>query len=343
MTGQTPVQASDRLGRPLRSLRISVTDRCNLRCRYCLPAEVFGPDFAFLPRSEVLSYEEIVRAARAFARLGVKAFKITGGEPLLRRDLPVLISQLRSIGKGIDLSLTTNGLRLAACLSELKAAGLGRINISLDALDAKPASLMAGRDLDPEQVWKAVLATREAGLGVKVNTVIKRGINESQILPLAKCCRESGVPLRFIEYMDVGTRNDWHREAVFSGREVLDRLREQWGLEPVPDPVPGETARRFRYRDGSGEVGFINSISEPFCRSCGRARIAADGTLYTCLFAETGINLKPWLRHDQLNTPGLTDRLLRHWQGRHDRYSEERGQSSPRAASGRPEMWAIGG
>ena len=343
MSNPAPVQASDRLGRPLRSLRISVTDRCNLRCRYCLPAEVFGPDFAFLPRSEVLSFEEIVRVAEAAVHLGVKAIKITGGEPLLRRDLPVLIRKLRGIDKEIDLSLTTNGLRLATCLPDLKAAGLDRINISLDALDPEAAIRMAGRELDPEQVWAAVLATLEAGIPVKVNTVIQRGINESEILPLAGRCREAGIALRFIEYMDVGTRNGWKRESVFTGSEVLEQLRQHWSLSPVGNPVVGETARRFRYDDGAGEVGFINSISEPFCRTCGRARIAADGTLYTCLFAESGVNLKPWLRHEELATPQLAERLLQHWRGRRDRYSEERAQYSVQEGSGRPEMWAIGG
>jgi len=331
------------MGRPLRSLRISVTDRCNLRCRYCLPAEVFGPDFAFLPKAEVLSFEEIVQCAQAFSGLGVRAFKLTGGEPLLRKDLPVLVRQLRAVDPEADLSLTTNGLRLEACLPELVRAGLDRINISLDALDAESASQMAGRLLNPEAIWKAVLAARNSGLGVKVNSVIRRGLNDREIIPLAARCREAGIPLRFIEYMDVGTRNDWRRDSVVTGREVLDLIGSHWPLEPVPNPVFGETARRYRYRDGKGQLGFINSITEPFCRSCGRARIAADGTLYTCLFSEQGVNLKSWLRGEQLSGEELRRRILSHWQYRKDRYSEEREQSRPQAESGRPEMWAVGG
>jgi cyclic pyranopterin phosphate synthase len=336
-------QPTDRLNRPLGTLRISVTDRCNLRCQYCLPAELFGPDFAFLPRQEILSYEEISRLAAVFVGLGVRRIRITGGEPLIRKDLPVLISQLRRLHPGLDLSLTTNGGRLGDLARELKKAGLDRINVSMDAVDPEIASRMAGRSVDPARTWRNVLLARELGLSPKVNTVLKRSVNRDQIVPMAQQCREAGIPLRFIEYMDVGRSNEWNTEEVVTGREVMEELAGSWPLEPALEQPARETARRFRYRDGRGEVGFINSISEPFCRGCDRARISADGMLYTCLFAETGVSLKAMLRVERLDEPTLRDRIARLWGRRTDRYSEERTEASAGLATTRPEMWTIGG
>lgn len=333
----------DSLGRPLGTLRISVTDRCNLRCQYCLPKEIFGPDFAFLPKQEILSYEEITRLSSIFVDLGVRRIRITGGEPLLRKDLPVLISQLRGLHPDLDLSLTTNGGRLGELASRLKEAGLSRVNVSMDAVDPDIAGRLADRPVDPLRTWQNVLVAKSHGLSPKINTVLKRSVNRDQVLPLARLCREVGIPLRFIEYMDVGRSNDWNLEEVVTGREVLEELASEWPLDPVDGQSSRDTARRFRYRDGAGETGFINSISEPFCRGCDRARISAEGTLYTCLFADTGISLKEMLRKQQLDDAALGERIARLWGRRADRYSEERTEASAALPSSRPEMWTIGG
>lgn len=336
-------QPVDRLQRRLGTLRISVTDRCNLRCQYCLPAELFGPDFAFLPRTEILSYEEITRACAAFLDLGVRRVRITGGEPLLRRDLPVLVSQLRELNPELELSLTTNGGKLGELAAPLKEAGLDRVNVSMDAVDPEVACIMADRKVDPEQTWGNILHARDLGLSPKVNTVLKRTANRDQIIPLAQRCRKAGITLRFIEYMDVGQSNGWNLEEVVTGREVLQELAAVWPLEPVANQPFRETARRYVYKDGAGEVGFINSISEPFCRGCDRARISADGTLYTCLFASAGVSLKDWLREECLDQDDLRRRITRLWGQREDRYSEERTEASPGLQGKRPEMWTIGG
>jgi cyclic pyranopterin phosphate synthase len=336
-------QPTDRLNRPLGTLRISVTDRCNLRCQYCLPAELFGPDFAFLPKSEILSYEEITRLCSVFVDLGVRRIRITGGEPLLRRDLPVLISQLRRLHPELDLSLTTNGGRLGKLAGALKEAGLNRVNVSMDAIDAEVASRMADRPVDPDDTWRNVLLARDIGLSPKINTVLKQSVNRDQVVPLASRCREAGIPLRFIEYMDVGRSNGWNMEEVVTGREVFEQLSAIWPLERAGGQSTHETARRFRYRDGCGEVGFINSISEPFCRGCDRARISAEGMLYTCLFADKGVSLKEMLREQRLDEAALRERIARLWGRRTDRYSEERTEASAELRGTRPEMWTIGG
>jgi cyclic pyranopterin phosphate synthase len=340
MTGQGTVK--DTIGRGLEVLRVSVTDRCNLRCQYCMPAEVYGPDFKFLPRQEVLRFEEIERLLKAFVRLGVRAIKLTGGEPLLRRDLPVLIAKIRRLDEDLDISLTTNGLRLEAQAEALVEGGLDRVNVSMDGLDASLATRIAGREINPEATWRAVLKAKAVGLKPKINAVIQRGLNESEILPLAKRCREAGISLRFIEFMDVGTSNDWNHEAVVTGKEIHDLLHKQWPLQPAGHQ-PGETARRFAYADGSAEVGFINSITEPFCKGCNRARLSADGSLYTCLFAESGQSLKPWLRDENLDTEAIAGRLASHWGKRSDRYSEIRHDQVDQSDTKRPEMWALGG
>lgn len=337
------VAATDLLGRPLHTLRLSITDRCNLRCSYCMPAEVYGPDFKFLPRSEVLTYEEMASLVRAFTKVGVRRLRITGGEPLLRRDLACLVRLLAAIDPPLDLSLTTNGIRLGAMAAELRAAGLRRINVSLDGLDPRVASEVAGRPVDPERIWEHILLSRDLGLKVKVNAVLRPGINESQALPLAQRCREAGLELRFIEYMDVGKTNGWRHKDVVTGASVLEALSRQWRLVPAPDPHPHETARRYVYSDKALEVGFINSITEPFCGGCDRARISASGTLYTCLFADTGVSLKAWLREEGLGEAAIADRLARHWGRRSDRYSELRESAEPAEPAHRPEMWSVGG
>jgi cyclic pyranopterin phosphate synthase len=336
-------QPVDRLQRPLGTLRVSVTDRCNLRCQYCLPAELFGPDFAFLPKKEILSYEEITVLCASFVDLGVRRIRITGGEPLLRKDLPVLISQLRNLHPDLELSLTTNAGRLKELATPLKEAGLHRVNVSMDAVDPQVASAMADRSVDPERTWASVLHARDLGLSPKINTVLKRSVNRDQVLPLAERCRGAGIPLRFIEYMDVGQSNGWNLEEVVTGREVRDKIDSMWPLEPATDQAFQETARRFRYRDGFGEVGFINSISEPFCCGCDRARISAEGMFYTCLFADKGVSLKQWLREDSLGPDDLRERIAGIWGRREDRYSEKRTEASPKLTNGRPEMWTVGG
>jgi len=331
-TASTTVALPDKRGRLLRDLRLSVIDRCNLRCQYCLPAERFGEDFRFRALRELLDFDALTAVARAFVALGVKKIRLTGGEPLLRPRLPELIARLRRLGAGIDLALTTNGGRLAAMAGELRAAGLDRVNVSLDALDPAVAAAMAGRAHSPAKVIDAVQAAEEAGLGVKLNAVVKRGVNDSEIQPLARLARERGWTLRFIEYMDVGASNGWRERDVVTGAEIRAQLDP---LEPLPPQSPGDVARRYRYADGSGEVGFIESISAPFCGGCTRARVSAVGELFTCLFAAHGQDLKPWLAAGELET-----RLAQIWSRRTDRYSEERGQR-PRATP--EEMWHLGG
>ena len=339
-----PIQPpADSLGRVLNALRISVTDRCNLRCQYCMPQSLYGDDYPFMPRSQILSFEEIRAIASAFVSLGVQSLRITGGEPLLRKNLHVLIGQLRALGDSLDLALTTNATSLDRFARPFLDAGLDRVNVSLDALDSQIASEIGGRKVDPESIWRNVMHARDIGLRVKVNTVLKRGVNDDQAVLLAERCRSEGVALRFIEYMDVGQSNNWEQEHVVQGREVFARLHEKWPLVPVSDQSLRETARRFKYADGAAEVGFINSVSEPFCRGCGRARISADGTLYTCLFASSGVSLKNWIREEGLSHDELCLRLASHWGRRDDRYSELRGEENSGPSAGRQEMWTIGG
>lgn len=333
----------DTFGRPLQTLRVSVTDRCNLRCNYCMPAEIFGPDFKFLPKSDVLSYEEIRLLVQAFMQIGVRRVRLTGGEPLLRRDLPNLVELLADLEPKLDLSLTTNGVRLKQFLEPLKFAGLQRLNISLDAVDPTIASQMAGRAVDPQRILATARLASEMGFIVKINTVLRPGINEYEAIPLAIECREAGIQLRFIEYMDVGESNGWSRDHVITGSAVLKELSELSPLDPVTNGSPHETARRFTYADNGLEVGFINSISEPFCGGCDRARLSASGHLHTCLFAEQGICIKNWIREEKLSVNAIAERLARHWEKREDRYSELREQGHSGEKRGRPEMWSLGG
>ena len=332
----------DRLHRPLRDLRISVTDRCNFRCTYCMPAEVFGPGFAFLPRTELLSFEEIARLAGIFAAAGVRKLRITGGEPLLRRDLPELIAMLAAVEGIEDIALTTNGSLLASRAEALAAAGLGRVTVSLDAIDETIFAAMNGVNVKVARVLAGVDAAQAAGLGpVKVNMVVKRGVNDGQILPMARYAREHGLALRFIEFMDVGTTNGWCLDEVVSAAEIHDTLQAEWPLEPVAAGYAGEVAQRYRYRDGSGEIGIIASVSQPFCGGCTRARLSADGQLFTCLFGAAGHDLRAPLRSGA-SDPELAERIAGIWSVRNDRYSEQRSQAGPEEGP-RVEMSYIGG
>lgn len=331
----------DRLGRPLHDLRVSVTDRCNFRCPYCMPAAVFGPGHAFLPKPEILSFEEIARVVRVAARLGVRKVRLTGGEPLLRRELPVLAGMLSAIDGVRDLALTTNGLLLARHAASLRAAGLQRVTVSLDALDPVLFSAMSGAEQPVEQVLEGIAAAAAAGLPVKVNCVVQRGVNETEVLPLAAWCRERGHTLRFIEYMDVGNHNHWEASLVVPAAELRATLDAAFGIVPLPGTSRGEVARRFAYADGAGEVGFVASITEPFCRDCNRARLTADGKIVTCLFAAGGTDLRGVLRSGA-DDDALAEKLRSVWAGRADRYSELRGEA---AASPTPkaEMSYLGG
>jgi cyclic pyranopterin phosphate synthase len=336
---------ADRFGRALRDLRISVTDRCNFRCPYCMPAEVFGRDFAFLPHDQVLTFEEIERLARIFVGLGVGKLRITGGEPLVRRDLPVLISSLSAISapdaSPVDLTLTTNGSALRALAEPLAQAGLQRITVSVDSLDDETARAMNGIDFPISRVLDGIAAARSAGLSpIKVNTVVRRGLNESSILPLARWARDEGLILRFIEYMDVGTANGWRLDDVVSAEEIVGLIDAELPLEPVSANYRGEVAGRYRYRDGSGEVGVIASVTRPFCGDCTRARLSAEGHLYTCLFAVRGTDLKTPLRDGESDTE-LEDRIRAVWGMRADRYSELRSAATDRLP--KVEMFALGG
>jgi cyclic pyranopterin phosphate synthase len=339
------VAVLDRLRRPLLDLRISVIDACNLRCVYCMPREVYGRDFPFLPRAEVLTFEEIARVAARFVELGVEKLRVTGGEPLVRRDLPSLIAQLAAIrtpaGERPDLTLTTNGAALRALARPLRDAGLGRITVSLDSLDDDTFRRMNGVDFPVRRVLDGIDAARAAGLApIKVNVVVRRGLNEDGIVPLARWARSEGLIVRFIEYMDVGHSNGWRLDDVVPAAEVVARIAAELALEPVPPAYPGEVASRWRYIDGSGEVGVIASVSEPFCGDCTRARLSADGQVYTCLFAIKGHDIRGPIRQ------GATDEELREligsiWRVRADRYSELRTEAT--ADLPRVEMFAIGG
>ncbi len=344
-----PMEPLDRLGRPLRDLRISVTDRCNFRCTYCMPREVFGRDYAFLPRDQVLAYEEIERAARAFIALGVQKLRITGGEPLVRRDLTDLIARLAGLrtpdGGGLDLTLTTNGSALRLLARPLADAGLGRVTVSLDSLDDAVFGAMNGIDFPVARVLDGIDAALEAGLTpLKVNMVVRRGINETSIIPMARWAREIGVTLRFIEYMDVGHSNGWRLDEVVPAAELVETVGAIWPAEPAEAQYRGEVAGRWRYLDGRGEFGIISSVTMPFCRECTRARLSADGRLYTCLFAVDGLDLRAVLR-DGTTDDALLAFLADAWSARDDRYSELRTRSTD---DGRPdlpkiEMFAMGG
>jgi len=340
-----PSPVVDRLGRRLHDLRISVTDRCNFRCTYCMPREIYGRDFAFLPRSEVLTFEEITRLARIFVAEGVEKLRVTGGEPLVRRNLPELIAMLAALrrpdGGTLDLTLTTNGSALAQLAGTLRAAGLGRITVSLDSLDDATFRTMNGVDFPVAKVLDGIAAAREAGFGpLKINMVVRRGINETSILPMARWARRDGHILRFIEYMDVGHSNGWRLDEVVPAAEIVATIDAELGLEPVPPNYPGEVADRWQYRDGAGEVGVIASVSQPFCATCTRARLSAEGKLYTCLFALDGTDLRGILRGEATDEE-LAAAIRAVWRLRADRYSELRSEAT--ANRPRIEMFAMGG
>jgi GTP 3',8-cyclase len=335
-----PSAARDRLGRGLRDLRVSVTDRCNFRCPYCMPREVFGADHAFLPRSELLSFEEITRLVRAFASLGVTKVRLTGGEPLLRRDLDQLVAMIDGVPGVVDVAMTTNGSLLAGKAQALAAAGLRRVTVSLDSLDPQVFTRLADSKVPLQRVLDGITAARDAGLGpVKLNTVLKRGVNDDGLLDLVEYARREGHVLRVIEYMDVGTTNGWRLEDTVPSAEVVARVAAVHPLEPV-DEAPGATAERWRYLDGAGEIGVISSVTTPFCGSCARARVTAVGELFTCLFASRGTDLRTVLRSGATDAE-LRDALAGRWAVRDDRYSELR--SAGAVDLPKPEMSYLGG
>jgi cyclic pyranopterin phosphate synthase len=332
------MDALDTFGRPLRDLRISVTDRCNFRCVYCMPKEVYGRDHRFLERRELLTFEEITRVARTFVSAGVKKIRITGGEPLVRRDLERLIEQLAELD--VDLTLTTNGSLLPQKAQALADAGLRRITVSLDSLDDAIFRALNDVDFSVARVLDGIDAAAAAGLPVKVNAVIKRGVNDDQVVPLAAFFRERGHTLRFIEYMDVGHTNGWRLDDVVPAKEIVARLDEAFGVEPAEALYRGEVAQRWRYKDGTGEVGVIASVTQPFCGDCTRARLSAEGKLFTCLFAVRGHDLRALIR-DGASDEELETAVRTVWGGRADRYSDLR--SAATAGLEKVEMSYIGG
>jgi len=340
---------ADTLGRPLRDLRISVTDRCNFRCSYCMPKDVFDKDYPYLPHSALLSFEEITRVARQFVAHGVQKIRLTGGEPLLRKNLEILIQQLAALrtteGMPLDITLTTNGSLLARKAAALKAAGLQRVTVSLDGLDDTIFRAMNDVDFPVADVLAGIEAAQAAGLGpIKVNMVVKRGTNDHEILPMARHFKGSGIVLRFIEYMDVGATNGWRMDEVMPSAEVVQLLQRELPLVQLEASAPGETAERWGYADGTGEIGVISSVTQAFCSDCNRARLSTEGKLYLCLFASQGHDLKPLVR-GQSSDEQLASAIAAIWQGRSDRYSELRASLPPDAAGGgrRVEMSYIGG
>ncbi|MCQ8280048.1 GTP 3',8-cyclase MoaA [Acetobacteraceae bacterium KSS8] len=314
----------DRLGRRMHDLRISVMDRCNFRCTYCMPVETYGEAYRFLRREERLDFAEIERICRQAASLGVEKLRLTGGEPLLRPDLAVLVGMLRGIDGIRDIALTTNGVLLPEQADTLRAAGLDRVTVSLDALDEVVFARLSGGHGSVRQVLRGIDAALAAGLPTKINMVVQRGINDSEVLPLLERFRFTPVSVRFIEFMDVGNRNKWNIDAVVPSRELRDRVAARWPVSPLPARYGGEVASRFRFDDGAGEIGFISSVSDPFCGGCTRARLSSEGKLYTCLFATEGTDLRRVLRDEAANDEALREMLRSVWLRRGDRYSEER-------------------
>jgi len=331
---------ADTLGRGLRDLRISVTDRCNFRCVYCMPRETFDHDFKFLPHQEILHFEEIARLARLFAGLGVKKVRITGGEPLVRRDLPTLVGMLAGI-PDLDLTLTTNGSLLAKHAPALAAAGLKRVTVSLDSLDDATFRALNDADFPVARVVEGIEAAAAAGLApVKINMVVKRGVNDAQVLEMAERWRGTGHIVRFIEYMDVGSSNGWRMDDVVPSAEIVRTISAIHPLEPVDPSYAGEVAERWRYADGAGEIGVISSVTQAFCASCNRLRLSAEGSLYTCLFADHGHDLK-WLLRSGGSDEEIVNEIAAVWRARGDRYSEIR--TAETAAARKIEMSYIGG
>ncbi|HUL57497.1 MAG TPA: GTP 3',8-cyclase MoaA [Usitatibacter sp.] len=338
---RTGAPLADALGRTLHDLRVSVTDRCNFRCTYCMPREVFDADYAFLPHSEVLTFEEIVRLARIFHGLGTKKIRLTGGEPLLRRGIERLVSMLRAELPAVDLTLTTNGAALKAKAQLLKDAGLDRITVSLDSLDDATFRAMNDADFPVAKVLEAIDAAAGAGLApVKVNMVVKRGVNDHQVIDMARRFRGTGHIVRFIEFMDVGSTNQWRMDDVIASAEIVRRISKAFPLEAIDANYEGEVAERWRYRDGAGEIGVISSVTQAFCSTCTRARLSTDGQLFTCLFAQRGYDLKRLVRSG-MHDDGIAGSIAGIWSLRADRYSEIRTAETARAR--KVEMSYIGG
>jgi cyclic pyranopterin phosphate synthase len=331
--------------RPMRDLRISVTDRCNFRCTYCMPREIFGSDYVFMAQSSLLSFEEITRIARAAVALGVQKIRLTGGEPLLRKNIEKLIEMLAQLrtpeGDPVEITLTTNGTLLARKAQALKAAGLKRVTVSLDALEDDMFERMSDSQVSVKTVLRGIDEAARVGLApVKINMVVRKGVNDDQIVPMARHFRHSGHVLRFIEFMDVGTTNGWNMDEVLTGRQILQRIADEFPMEPVHAAYRGEVAARWRYTDQAGEIGLITSVSQPFCGDCTRARLSPEGKLFLCLFANQGHDLRALLR-DGASDAQLTARMAAIWSGRDDHYSELRGRET--SAAKKIEMSYIGG
>ena len=332
----------DTLGRPVHDLRISVTDRCNFRCPYCMPAHVYGERYHFLPKQEILTYEEITRLTKLFVGLGVRKVRLTGGEPLVRSGVHKLVAMLAKVQGIEDLTVTTNGYLLAEQAKQLKDAGLHRVTVSLDSLDAEVFSALNGRGVTPERVLEGIEAAAALGLSpIKVNAVVIRGVNDHTVLDLARRFKGTGQIVRFIEYMDVGNLNGWRRDQVVPSAELVARINAVFPIEPLEPNYQGEVAERYRYMDGSGEVGFISSVTQPFCGDCTRVRLSPEGEVITCLFASKGTDLKGPLRSGATDDE-LRDILAGLWRVRTDRYSEQRA-SMAGAGSRKIEMYHIGG
>ncbi|MBT2697098.1 GTP 3',8-cyclase MoaA [Bacillus sp. ISL-40] len=331
----------DKLNRPLHDLRISVIDRCNFRCQYCMPADQFGPDFEFLPKSALLSYEEIERLAKIFVSLGVEKIRLTGGEPLLRRDMPILVKKLSAIEGLLDIGLTTNGVLLPKFAKDLKEAGLKRVNVSLDTLNDELFGKINGRGVGTGPVLEGIEAAKQAGLGVKINMVVKKGLNDTEIIPMAEYCKENGLELRYIEFMDVGSTNGWKMDDVITKKQIYYLLKEQFDLEPVDPAYYGEVAKVYRYKDKDVNVGFITSVSESFCSSCTRSRLSANGQIFTCLFNGNGHDIRNFMRNGASDEE-IRERVSAIWNGRDDRYSDERTDETHKNRK-KIEMSYIGG
>ena len=333
----------DTYKRPLRDLRISVTDRCNFRCPYCMPAEIYGYSYKFLNKNQILSFEEIERVAKLFVEIGVNKIRITGGEPLVRADIQNLIHPLSKIDGLNDLTMTTNGYLLPSMAKKLKDAGLERITVSLDSLDPETFKEMNGRNFEPETVMLGIDEAIKVGFKpVKINVVVKKGVNENSILPLIRKYKGENHILRFIEYMDVGTLNEWKKEHVITAAEIVKIIQKEFPIEPIGENYIGEVASRYRFKDGNGEIGVISSVSVPFCSTCTRARLSTDGKLYTCLFSNIGHDIKTLLRSDKSDEK-LKNFIAKLWGARDDRYSEIRSSLSTSTKKTKVEMYAIGG
>ena len=336
-------QLNDQFNRNLRDLRISVTDRCNFRCTYCMPKKVFNSDYQFLMRDDLLTFEEITRIAELFVKQGVRKLRLTGGEPMLRKNLDVLITELSSISGVEDIALTTNASILTlGRAKQLKEAGLQRITVSLDAIDQNTFTRMNDMNVSVQKVLDGIDNARNAGFeNIKVNMVVQKGVNEHDILPMAEYFKGSGNTLRFIEYMDVGTTNGWNMDQVVSGQEIIEKIQSKYSIEPIDPDYKGEVAKRWRYQDGSGEIGVITSVTQAFCGDCNRARLSAEGSIYTCLFASKGVDLRRLIRQGA-SDEFINEMIMNTWKSRDDRYSEQRGkQQTPREY--KVEMSYIGG